>query len=81
MCGFCNGERIRVAGYKDEGRAETISSMLRRLDGIDDKNGVQLMDGRIMRFDNSSGEYNPGMVYINYCPFCGRKIGEETIKP
>jgi hypothetical protein len=35
--------------------------------------GVHLEDG-YMLFDNSCDEYADGMIKINYCPFCGRKI-------
>ena len=35
---------------------------------------LRVIDGNVMEFDSSGGEYVPGQIAINFCPFCGRKL-------
>lgn len=75
-CKFCRGEWIH-AEYVGEG-ITTMMTNLKMVFGMsnDDKeyDGIHLIDGNMLAFDNSSGEYADQMVAINYCPFCGEKV-------
>jgi len=42
------------------------------------EDGIQIVRGNLLTFDNSSREYAPLGVEINYCPMCGKKL--EAIK-
>lgn len=82
-CGFCNGEFKSADGCLDGG-IMTMKTMLNNLFGgfietkEDDGMGVHLLDGNLMCFDNSSDEYVDGFVEINYCPFCGKELKNDS---
>jgi len=74
-CAFCAGKRI-PATYAGEG-THTMRTMLTMMFGTaeeDAVDGIRLVDGKFMAFDNSSGEYAEQMVEINFCPMCGQEI-------
>lgn len=73
-CKFCNGELIPMEAV-GEG-IKTMRIMLGMLGGEfeEEYDGIQLMEGNYLTFDNSSGEYARGAVEINYCPMCGHEL-------
>lgn len=82
-CKFCNGQLIEF-DFIGPGKKTMVTS-LRLLFGKDTlekptrcQDGVQLRDGCILIFDNSSREYAPLGVQINYCPFCGEVLHENN---
>ena len=76
-CKFCAGEKVN-ADYVGDGitSAEFTINRLKQAFGMyyNDKDGIRLVDGQYLAFDNSAGEYAEQMISINYCPMCGRKI-------
>jgi hypothetical protein len=75
-CKFCAGGRVN-AEYVGEGIRTmriNLSMMFGAFNDDDEKDGIRLVDGKYLAFDNSSGEYAEQMVEINYCPLCGKKI-------
>ena len=77
-CRFCAGKVIDRdlvgAGIK------TVQTMLHSMFGMFDEektccvDGIQLQQGNILTFDNSSGEYAAMAVEIKYCPMCGKEL-------
>ena len=43
----------------------------------DPSNYIQLNNGNLLCFQNSSGEYVTLGIRIGYCPLCGRELFEE----
>lgn len=77
-CTFCAGEKIRISGIGPG--TKTMKFMLDYMFGTDDDedyDGIRLVKGNRLAFDNSAGEYAEMMVDINYCPFCGTKLKGE----
>lgn len=79
-CRFCSGKWVN-GGEIGEG-IPTMFTSLRFLGAalgvMEEKeteyDGIHLVDGNKLAFDNSSGEYAEQMLEINYCPFCGKKL-------
>lgn len=77
-CRFCAGKKIG-AEYVGPG-IRTMRTKFQMLFGKtddEDLDGIRLVEGEYMAFDNSSGEYAEQMVKIHYCPLCGAKIPPE----
>ena len=84
-CPYCSEGKIIKANYAvNSGRANTMGFMLNHMFGSLDKNdeectienvtdGIMISNSQLI-YDNSSGEYNPQIVDIKYCPMCGRKL-------
>lgn len=79
-CGFCKGEFKSADGVVDGGQM-TMRTMLGIMIGKnpseDDGMGIKLYGDKLF-FDNSSGEYTDGFVQINYCPFCGKELKNDS---
>lgn len=76
MCEFCEGKEIPMNSVMNGKGFYTIGFML----GLASAGGIQLetIDGNPhIVYDNSCGEYCPGVNEINYCPMCGRKLKGE----
>lgn len=86
-CLLCKGEKIPAEGFSGN-RIHTMKQNLDFLFGPigneDPSDYIQLVedeDETYLTFNNSSGEYSDGIVAIQYCPLCGRKLKslkEET---
>ena len=77
MCEFCGPDckHKPVDEYDDNAGIDTMSVMVSRMFGNPDtNNGFRLLNRKNLWFDNSSGEYNAGMIEIKFCPFCGEKL-------
>jgi len=86
-CLLCNGEKIPAEGFL-KNSIHTMKQNLDFLFGSNEKEDpsdyirlVEDKDETYLAFNNSSGEYSDGIVAIQYCPLCGRKLKslkEET---
>lgn len=82
-CRFCCGERVP----EDEKFGEGIQTMISTFESLmgrigypcddDPSNYIQLRNGNLLCFQNSSGEYVTLGIRIGYCPLCGRELFEE----
>lgn len=85
MCEFCDGKLIPTE-YTSGGirtAADMISSLYTSFFGEEKStgSGIRLIceDGEnLLSFDNSANEYADGMIAINYCPMCGRKLNADA---
>lgn len=76
-CPFCNGKNI-PAQYIGEGQRTMLTTLNFLFGGSDGEygDGIRLENGKLLAFQNSSGEYAEQMIEINYCPFCGKRLKE-----
>lgn len=76
-CEFCKDGKVAESEYKGDGILPG-GVMLRALCGqSSERCGVRL-EGRILYYDNSDGEYAEQGVKINYCPICGERMDEKA---
>lgn len=78
MCEFCEeNEPLNAKAYVPRAEnkipIDAILSPLDRIKGFGNY-GIRLYRENGLAFDNSKGYYNEGVVTINYCPMCGRKL-------
>ena len=83
-CRFCSENPVKAECTVGNG-IKTMSMMIGMLFGRmsdDDRleDGIQLQDGNLLCFDNSSREYVPLGVRIGYCPMCGRELTQKDIE-
>lgn len=75
-CNFCEGRKV-PAQYVGEGTRTMRTNfqfLFGRGEDDDEADGIRLVDGEYLAFDNSSGEYAEQMVKISFCPMCGKRI-------
>ncbi len=82
-CRFCCGEPVSAEVTVGDG-IKTMGMMIdmlfggRRKEPESVNNGIQLEDGNMLLFDNSSREYVPLGIRIGYCPLCGRELKQDN---
>lgn len=78
-CEFCINYEFKNADCTHQGGVRTMGSLMDEWLGVGNSgDGVYLMDGNKLMFDNSYGEYAAAGVTISYCPFCGRYLLEDS---
>lgn len=83
-CRFCEGMEPMKSIYIGPGQ-KTMTTMLGMLVGSDRSRWktdcvFYETDGKatLIGFESSSGEYAPQYVEIQYCPFCGKRLSNDS---
>lgn len=80
-CAFCEGKRVKMDTIGPGIR--TMQTNLYSLFGYEGSKGIggiRLVDKNKLAYDNSSGEYAEQLININYCPFCGKILKNESLQ-
>lgn len=80
-CRFCCGAPVPAEETAGDG-IKTMEMILNLMFGRSSEdeyvsNGIQLMDGNLLCFDNSAREYQTLGIRIGHCPLCGRELKPE----